>query len=206
MIVQPDFLDHWKTELLIDLLNDPAAPLYVIRLWAHCQNRKTQTIPSGNPNITKAICKASNHDAKKFHDAMLEAGFIEEQDGELIAHGWGDINATLLRNWNNGAKGGRPPKKNPAETQRKPSGNPAKTQPEPIRLDKSRVDKSRVETTSTKQPGEVDDVFQTQTQYATSQTHLFTNFLIQYFCISDNSKSCHLNLLVIQSIINGILS
>jgi len=146
MIVQPDFLDHWKTQLLINLLDDQAAPLYVIRLWAHCQNRKTHAIPNGNPNVTKAICHALNHDAEKFHSAMLEAGFIEEIDGELIAHGWDDVNSTLLRNWSNGKKGGRPKKK----TQPKPKDNPSVTQTEPIRLDKSRVDKNRVDEKSKK--------------------------------------------------------
>lgn len=147
MIVQPDFLDHWKTELLIDLLGDVSAPLYVIRLWAHCQNRKTQVIPSGNPKITKAICKASNHDAEKFHSAMIEAGFIEEIDGELIAHGWNDINASLIKQWSNGKKGGRPPKQNPTKTQTKPKDNPTETQSKPVqnRLDKSRLDKIRLD-------------------------------------------------------------
>lgn len=152
MIVQPDFLDHWKTQLLIDILDDELAPMYVIRLWAHCQNRKTQTIPNGNPSVTKAICRAVKHDAEKFHSAMIESGFIEVLNGDLIAHDWNDVNSSLIRNWNNGRLGGRPKKKNPEETQLKPKDNPVKTPSKPIREEKSRLDKK----TST---GDDDGVF-----------------------------------------------
>jgi len=145
MIVQPDFLDHWKTRLLVDLLDDESAPLYVIRLWAHCQNRKTHVIPNGNPNITKAICKASCHGAEKFHSAMIEAGFIAIKNGELVAHDWNSINSTLVRNWANGKLGGRPRKENPTVTQPEPKDNPQVTQPKPRREEKSRVEKNRVD-------------------------------------------------------------
>lgn len=141
MIVQPDFLDHWKTQLLIDLLDDESAPIYVIRLWGHCQNRKTHAIPSGNPNTTKAICRALKHDAKKFHDAMVDSGFLCVDGDNLVAHDWNDVNSTLVRNWSNGAKGGRPKKK----TQPEPKQNPPTTQTKPIREEKSRLEKTTTE-------------------------------------------------------------
>jgi len=139
MIVSPDFLDHWKTRMLTDLLNDPCAPLYVIRLWAHCQNRKTHRLPAGNPAVTKAICRAP-HDAEIFHGAMMTAGFIKELDGDTVAHEWDEVNAYLINSWENGKKGGRPKKK----TQTKPTGYPKLTQSEPIREEKIRVEKSGV--------------------------------------------------------------
>jgi hypothetical protein len=119
MIVQPDFLEHWKTSLLIELLDDKCAPLYVIRLWGHCQNRKTHRFPRVSPSITKAICKAP-HDAEKFENAMIDSGFIRIEGGDVVAHEWDVINASLIANWENGKKGGRPPKK----THKKPIGNP----------------------------------------------------------------------------------
>jgi len=139
MIIQPDFLDHWKTQLLIEILEDKCAPLYVIRLWAHCQNRKTHRFPRVNPAITKAICKAPQK-ADIFESAMIEAGFIVIEDGDIIAHEWDVVNAYLINSWNNGKKGGRPSKK----TQNKPTGNPKQTQTEPIREEKIGEDKSRV--------------------------------------------------------------
>lgn len=141
MIVQPDFLDHWKTGLLIELLDDQCAPMYVLRLWAHCQNRKTHGFPRVNPAITKAICKAP-HSAEFFENCMVEAGFIEIIDNEIVAHDWADVNASLITSWENGKKGGRPkkkPKENPRVTRAKPAGNPNETdkrREEKIREDK----------------------------------------------------------------------
>lgn len=139
MIVSPDFLDHWKTRMLIDALGDNCAPIYVIRLWAHCQNRKTHILPSDNPEVTKAICQAP-HDAKLFHSAMIAAGFIEVLDGKTVAHEWDSVNAYLINSWANGKKGGRPPKK----TQTKPKQNPELTQSKPIREEKIRETSSDV--------------------------------------------------------------
>lgn len=143
MIVQPDFLDHWKTQLLIDTLSDPSAPLYVIRLWAHCQNRKTHGFPRVNPNMVKSICKAVNHDAEVFEKAMLEAGFIRIEAGNIIAHDWEVINASLIANWENGRRGGRPRNNNPEKTHglthKKPIANPGET--DKIREDKIREEK-----------------------------------------------------------------
>ena len=131
MIIQPDFLDHWKTRMLCDILQDEAAPIYVIRLWAHCQNRKTHRLPTGNPTAIKAICH-SPHDAEKFHSAMIEAGFLREDDDGLYAHEWDSVNQYLVNSWENGKKGGRPKK----ETNTKPTDNPKLTQTEPIREEK----------------------------------------------------------------------
>ena len=149
MIVQADFIDHWKTQMLCDLLDDPSAPLFMIRIWGHCQNRKTSQLPTDNPSAIKAICK-SDHDAKKLYDALLETGFLVHEKGFLVAHDWDDVNSSLIRNWSNGKKGGRPAKKtqakpsdNPAVTQAKPSDNPEVTQTEPIREEKRRGEEIR---------------------------------------------------------------
>ncbi len=153
MIIQPDFLDHWKTNLLVDLLADPCAPLYVIRLWAHCQNRKTHGIPTGNPAAIKAICRATNHTPEALLSALIESGFIEKQGEELIAHGWSETNSYLINSWENGKLGRRPKKQtqpkptaNPELTHGIPTGDPTLTQTKPIsnREDKSsnREDKS----------------------------------------------------------------
>ena len=44
MIVDPDLFEHWRTRMLADLLGgDEMTPLYLIRLWAHCQLRRNDT-------------------------------------------------------------------------------------------------------------------------------------------------------------------
>ncbi len=75
MIVDPDFPDHWKTRLLVDLLEDESAPLNVIRLWAHCQNRRTHHFEDLNAKALKAICRYPG-DPDKFEAAMVSSGFV----------------------------------------------------------------------------------------------------------------------------------
>lgn len=135
MIIDPDMPDHWKTRMLVDLLGgDEMAPLYLIRLWGHCQNRKKSTFDSLPPAGLKALCRFQG-DAQAFNDALVECGFVERDGNALIVCGWDEHNASLVKNWENGKKGGRPrketPKENPEETQKKPNENPDKTQSEP---------------------------------------------------------------------------
>jgi hypothetical protein len=119
MIIEPDFLDHWKTRLLMRLLDTDAAPNYVIRLWSHCQTRKTNIFPEWSPAILSSVCRWPG-DADLFWSAMLQT-FCRVEDGYLIAHQWDEVNASLIAAWSNGGKGGRP---------KKPTGNP-RVNPEP---------------------------------------------------------------------------
>jgi hypothetical protein len=113
MIIEPDFLDHWKTRLLMRLLDTEAAPNYVIRLWSHCQTRKTNKFPEWSPAILASVCRWPG-DADQFWSAMMQT-FCRSEDGHLIAHEWDEVNASLIAAWSNGGKGGRP---------KKPTGNP----------------------------------------------------------------------------------
>lgn len=160
MIVQPDFPDHWKTRLLVDLTGDPTSPLCVIRFWAHCQNRRTCRFENMDPHILKSICGFQG-DAIKFYSAMIQT-FCKVENGVLIAHGWEEINAKLVSNWKNGGEGGRP-KQQSKKTQRKPNGNPNSnsdsiglTHQEPIREDKIRVEKNRID----KKRGSVEELIE----------------------------------------------
>lgn len=164
MIVEPDFLDHWKTQLLIEELGgEPSAPLYVLRLWAHCQNRKTSrfNIPT---KALKAICRFSG-DADELLAALVESGFIQvEESGELFVLGWDERNSKLLANWENGQRGGRrkaknKPNDNPRETQEEPNDNPTETHENPAVTDKSRVEKSREAEIRSDQKSLDDDVY-----------------------------------------------
>lgn len=157
MIVETDFLTHWKTRMLVAELGDKSAPLYVLALWLHCQQRKTDTFDCLSLGAIKAICQCE-------HDGILEAlekcGFIHIEGDKIVVHGWAETNAQLIANWENGAKGGRKsaankqrnrtkrePIDNPSETQienglthSEPNANPSSTD----RVDKSRVDKRRI--------------------------------------------------------------
>ncbi len=128
MIVEPDFLDHWKTRLLARKLKTEAAPIYVIRLWAHCQTRKAWRFQGWDQDVLASVCRWEG-DAGLFWSAMLET-FCRLEDGHLVAHDWDGANASLIANWANGQRGGRPrrnPPKTHGLTQAKPMANPSLT-------------------------------------------------------------------------------
>lgn len=114
MIVDPDFPDHWKTRMLVDLLDsDEAAPVYLIRLWAHCQNRRISTFENLPSAALKALCRYPGH-SNKLESALATSGYVRREGLMLHVCAWDEYNASLIANWSNGKKGGRP-KKPPAE-------------------------------------------------------------------------------------------
>lgn len=144
MIVDPDFLDHWRTRMLVDALGgDEMAPFYVLRIWGHCQQRHGDRFAMPAAGV-KALCKATCG-AAELEQALIDAGFIAREGSEIVVLKWAEKNASLLAAWENGNKGGRPKKKtqekpseNPAVTETKPTANPDETQTKPIREEKSR--------------------------------------------------------------------
>lgn len=133
MIVDPDFLEHWRTRMLVDALGgDEFAPFYLIRLWGHCQTRKATRfeIPAAG---VKGLCKASC-DAASLEAALIECGYLLRDGTHVEVLKWADQNASLIAAWENGGKGGRPPKEpkqNPRVPNAEPKANPAKTQHKP---------------------------------------------------------------------------
>jgi hypothetical protein len=137
LIVEPDFLTHWKTRALILALDDQAAGVYVLSLWAHCQNRKTDRFNLTASRFAQVCSYPCPAEADKFLAAMIECGWIDRDGDTLIAHGWAEANAKMYANWQNGMFGGRKP--NPQRTQQEPNTE----NHELASTDKSRVDKIR---------------------------------------------------------------
>ena len=123
MIVDPDFLDHWRTQMLVDMLDDPCAPQYIIRLWGHCQNRRSWVFDDMPVPATKAICRFPG-DSEEFEKALIDCGFLAREGSTITVVGWDEHNASLIANWTNGARGGRP-KGSTKETRKKPMGKPS---------------------------------------------------------------------------------
>lgn len=138
MIVHPDFLEHWKTKTLIELTGDPAAPLMILRIWAHCQRQKKSVFETLN---LKSIChtKMATDELQKH---MVEVGFLElGENSEIIVHDWEDVNRLLRASWNNGKKGGNPSQ---FRDKRRPTGNPRDTHRHPVGYKSTEEDKIRV--------------------------------------------------------------
>ena len=150
MIVDPDFLNHWKTKSLCAAIGTAEALTALLSLWAHCQNRKACVFPS-NSRMLAGICQFGG-DPDILAKMMVDCGFLDVlESGEWEVHGWSEKNARLIHNWEAGKTGGRPPKNprdnpsvNPRDT---PRDNPWKTQgqTDKIRGDKSREDERRQE-------------------------------------------------------------
>ena len=165
MIVQPDFPDHYKTRLFVDLTGDPAAPIMILRLWAHCQNRRMWRFRNLTADALKAICRADALDASRLHEILVQVGFVDLEGDEVVVHDWDQVNGSLLRNWSNGKKGGRPRKQGDggegghpgSPSDKRPAPNPNKTPGfrgvNPNETDKRRVEESR-EDSSLREEGE----------------------------------------------------
>ncbi len=131
MIVQPDFLDHWKTLKLTSVLSDPLAPIYILRLWSYVQTSRRDIIPD-DAEMIKAVCRWGGP-APVIRSALVSCGWIDAVEGGLLIHGWSELNARLIHNWTVGKHGGRP-----RVTTENPRDNPRVSQTKPIRVDKIR--------------------------------------------------------------------
>ena len=102
MIVETDFLNHWKTRALVNAVGESAYRC-LLALWAHCQTRKAWEFQV-NPLMLSGIC-AFEGDAEKLWDAMLKLEWIvpESDPGWYQVHDWGEINSALVGRWCGGA-------------------------------------------------------------------------------------------------------
>ncbi len=141
MIIDPDFFEHWRTRMLVDALGgDQMAPMYVMRVWAHCQSRRSTSFNMPAAGL-KALCRYAG-DASLLESSLCDAGFIERNGSDVDVPAWAEHNAKLIANWENGGRGGRPktPKEEPTDNPNKTHVEPTETHGEPIGLDKSRLD------------------------------------------------------------------
>ncbi len=140
--------------MVADAIGDPMAAIYILRLWAHCQDRKSDTFVMPTAGL-KAQCKCPAP-AEVFEKALIDAGFLTRDGDTISVNGWAAKNASLIAAWENGSKGGRP-KNNPKKTHGLPTGSPAVTQGEPIanpdETDKRREEKRREEGNNTPAAG-----------------------------------------------------
>ena len=147
MIVSPEFVECWEMRTLVRLLgNDEAAPVYVLRLWSHCQTRN-DTFFDMTPDNLAAACRYAGGDAKQFEAALIECRYVKRTEQLIEVLHWADDNKALIAARANGSKGGRPKKTSgipPAKEDKKTHGlTQSATGLTHGLTDKSRGDKSR---------------------------------------------------------------
>lgn len=102
MIVQPDFLRHWKTRKLVAMTGDQASPLFLIRLWGHCQTSRQWEFPGLKRDDLAAICEWECLRVPKLscEKALVACGWIEKiKGGGYRVRRWDYWNKNLVTNW-----------------------------------------------------------------------------------------------------------
>jgi hypothetical protein len=138
--------------MVVDLLGgDELAPLYILRIWAHCQLRRSDRHDGMSAAGLRALCRYTA-DAATLESALSEAGFVKRDGDAICAPKWRDKNAGLFANWENGRKGGRPPGEagNPNVTHGKPMGSDGEPNPNPDSTDKRRQEETTDKTVGSK--------------------------------------------------------
>lgn len=85
------------------------SPLWLQRLWAHCQTAKAWEFTGLSAANIKAICAVpADVDATAWVKALVKCRFVVRRSQNLRVHDWEVLNAGLINSWENGRKGGRP--------------------------------------------------------------------------------------------------
>lgn len=149
MIVDPDFCDHWKTRMLVGCLDgDEVAPVYVLRIWSHCQNRRQWRFDGVSTEALKSLCRFPGT-AEKLESALSEAGFVRRDGNVLVVCNWEEHNRTLIAAWKNGGKNrSKQPVGVPTDS---PTGIPVGHRLDEIGLDDSSASSPQQKKTTPKQ-------------------------------------------------------
>jgi hypothetical protein len=96
MIVDPYFLDHPKTRVIVAKLGrDEKAPLYLLRLWGYCQITK-KTCIENDADLLATICQYKGH-ADVLLDAMVTSKWLDaNENGSLEVHGFAEWNRGMI--------------------------------------------------------------------------------------------------------------
>jgi len=100
MIVQSDFLGHWKVLALANQVGELAAVTALLSLWAHCEKRRAWEFEL-TPLMLAGMCKFTG-DAQVLYDTMLALKLLDrcEQDPQWVqVHEWGKVNGALVCKW-----------------------------------------------------------------------------------------------------------
>lgn len=111
MKLDPGFVNHWKTERLMDQLGAEAV-VAILRLWGSAQIRRTFSGLQFTPKRLAMETKWKGDEDQLF--AVLtdpDAPWLDrELDGTFTIHGFSEHQHQVVKLWENGKKGGRPKK------------------------------------------------------------------------------------------------
>ncbi len=156
MIVDPSVTGHLKYRRLKRLIG-PIAMEVLVLLWGHCQEgQRGEVWRNIDDDYIEDVCRWES-DRGRLVEALIQSRWIEKKaNGSVVVRSWEFYNNSLVKNWKNGVRGGRPkkPSGNPTGTQQEPKHDIGLTQQEPnvgfgvsdeIRLDRIREEERRRE-------------------------------------------------------------
>jgi len=124
MKLDPGFINHWKTENLIQRLG-PEGVIVILRLWGNAQIRREWK----GLNLTPKRIAMENKwkgDENHLWEVLTDpdAPWIDIEDGGTVAiHGFEDHQKQVIRLWEAGGKGGRPKKVSPEPSSKEDSSS-----------------------------------------------------------------------------------
>ena len=124
MKIDPGFINHWKTELLIERLGSDGV-VAVLRLWGNAQIRRQYSGLDLNPRRLALETKWKGN-AKELFDTLTDpdAPWLDKnEDGTFSIHDFGHHQKQVVALWENGNKGGRPRKVSPAPSSKEEENN-----------------------------------------------------------------------------------
>lgn len=117
MKLDPGFLNHWKTERLMDQLGADGV-VAVLRLWGAAQIRRQFSGLQFSPKRLALETKWKGDEERLF--AVLtdpDAPWLDtDPDGTFTLHGFAEHQHQVVKLWANGKKGGRPRKPKPSSS------------------------------------------------------------------------------------------
>jgi hypothetical protein len=157
MIVTPEFVRHWKTELLVKITKDKAAPLAVLNGWSYCQVSREWRFPNMTPFELAGVCRWGDM-TPPCDEALLASGFIERYEKGFSFHGWEKANASLIQKWTCGLNGRRGNKsgRQPAGSGRFPQRTERQADANRLEADVNRLeaDAKRLEADAKRKPSD----------------------------------------------------
>jgi hypothetical protein len=111
MKIDPGFISHWKTERLIEQLGAEGV-LVVMRLWSEAQIRRQYSGLELNPRKLALKTKWLG-DENLLWETLTDpdAPWLDDEgNGTYAIHGFAEHQHQVVKLWENGKRGGRPPK------------------------------------------------------------------------------------------------
>lgn len=128
MRVEPELPNHPKFVRLKRRVGDYAMEA-LIRIWGHCQqNGRGELWRGADAEYLELIADWEGEPGLLFRSLTDPTiNFVQVIEGGLLVHDWNETNKQIVKNWENGPKGGRPAKADKHES-KNPLVNQSKTQ------------------------------------------------------------------------------